>query len=223
MTSKPNPISFLLRTRKKRDKLDYNYNYSNNSINILEFPGVSKMLENGLKWWFLIPKLKRFENWPPCCLPFTRPPALALLEVKNNLGRLLASILAQVWRNITKNTKNADFKKTVPPAASHLLAPLAPLGVKKIFGRFLASISAQVWRNITKNTKNADFKKTGPPAGPVYCPPCPPWGSKKFLGGVWHLVRSNPSHLAQKIRQNHQFWSNRCMTPSVAALCSIGE
>ena len=77
-------------------------------------------------------------------------------------GRFLASISAQVWRNIIKNTKNADFKKTAPPAAPQLLAPL---GIKKIFRRFLASILAQVWRNITKNTKNADLKKTGPPGG----------------------------------------------------------
>ena len=152
----------------------------------------------------------------PLLVPFTVPPVPP--GGQKTFGRVLASTSAQVWRNITKNTKNADLKKTGPPAAPpQLLAPLAPLGVKKIFGRFLASISAQVWRNITKNTKNADFKKTGPPAGPVYCPPCPPWGSKKFLGGVWHLVRSNPSHLAQKIRQNHQFWSNRCMTPSLGA------
>ena len=48
-----------------------------------------------------------------------------------------------------------------------------------------------------------------------------PWGSKNILGGFWHLVRSNPSHLAQKISQNHQFWSNRCMTPSMGALCSV--
>ena len=39
-----------------------------------------------------------------------------------------------------------------------------------------------------------------------------------FLGGFWHLVMSNPSHLAPKNIGNHQFWSNRCMTPSVAAL-----
>ena len=52
-------------------------------------------------------------------------------------------------------------------------------------------------------------------------PPGPPRGSKKFWGGFWHLFMSNPSHLAQKIRQNHQFWSNRCMTPSVAALCIV--
>jgi hypothetical protein len=34
---------------------------------------------------------------------------------------------------------------------------------------------------------------------------------------------SNPTHLVQKIRQNHQFWSNRCMTPSVAAVCIVGS
>ena len=52
---------------------------------------------------------------------------------KQHFGGFLTSISAQVWRNITKNTKNADFKKTGPPAAPRLLAPLSPLGVKKIF------------------------------------------------------------------------------------------
>ena len=64
------------------------------------------------------------------------------------------------------------------------------------------------------------LRKLAPLLVPFTVPPVPPGGSKNFLGGVWHLVRSNPSHLAQKIRQNHQFWSNRCMTPSVAAVCS---
>ena len=144
---------------------------------------------------------------------------LAPLGFKKIFARFLASISAQIWRNVTKNTKNTDFKKTVPPAAPRLHAPLAPLEIKKKFGRLLTSISAQVLRNITKNSKNADFKKSSPPAAPNYSPPWPPWGSKKFWGGFWHLFMSNPSHLAQKIRQNHQFWSNRCMTPSVAALC----
>ena len=48
----------------------------------------------------------------------------------------------------------------------------------------------------------------------TYTRPPGPLGSKNFLGGFWHLVMSNPSHLAQKISQNHQFLSNRCMTPS---------
>ncbi len=60
----------------------------------------------------------------------------------------LASISAQLSKNITKITKNADFKKTVPPVPPvpphHLLALLAPLGIKKKLGRFLASITAQV-------------------------------------------------------------------------------
>ena len=91
----------------------------------------------------------------------------------------MASISAQVWSNIIKNTKNADFKKTAPPpAAPHLLAPL---GVKKIFGTFLASMLALVWRNITKNTKNADFKKTDPPAAlHLLAPLAPPEDQKKF-------------------------------------------
>ena len=49
-------------------------------------------------------------------------------------GRFLASISAQVWRNITKITKNADFKKTGPPAAHPFTDPnLGPLGIKKIW------------------------------------------------------------------------------------------
>ena len=127
---------------------------------------------------------------------------LSTLGIKTIFGRFLASISAQVWRNITKNTKNADFKKTVPPAGPPFTVPPCPPWGSKIFGRFLASISAQVWRNITKNTKNADFKKTGPPAGPVYCPPCPPrppWGSKNFLGGFWHLFQLKFEEMSPKI------------------------
>ena len=41
---------------------------------------------------------------------------LAPLGVRIIFWRFLASISAQVCRSITKNTKNADFKKTVPPA-----------------------------------------------------------------------------------------------------------
>ena len=37
-------------------------------------------------------------------------------EVKIIFGRFLASITAQVWRNITKIAKNVDFKKTGPPS-----------------------------------------------------------------------------------------------------------
>ena len=124
---------------------------------------------------------------------------LAPLEFKKLFVRFLASISAQIWRNVTKNTKNTDFKKTVPLAAPHLLAPLAPLGVKNFFGRFLASISAQIWRNITKNTKNTDFMKTSPPDGPVYCPPCPPWGSTIFLGSFWHLSQLKFEEISPKI------------------------
>ena len=108
-------------------------------------------------------------------------PPLAPLEVKKILGMFLASILAQVSRNITKYNMNAEFKKTVPPTVPpEYSPPLAPLGVKKFFGMFLASILAQVWWNITKNTKNADFKKTGPPGPPFTCPPVPP-GDPKVL------------------------------------------
>ena len=60
------------------------------------------------------------------------------------------------------------------------------------------------------------------PNCPQFLAPLAPLGSKFFLAGLWHLFMSNPSHLAQKIRQNHQFWSNICMTPSVAALCIVG-
>ena len=62
------------------------------------------------------------------------------------------------------------------------------------------------------------LRKLAPLLPPFTRLPGPP-GGQLFLGGFWHLVMSNPSHLAQKISQNHQFWSNRCMTPSVAALC----
>ena len=54
---------------------------------------------------------------------------LAPLGFKKIFARFLASISVQIWRNVTKNTKNTDFKKTVPPAAPRLHAPLAPLEI----------------------------------------------------------------------------------------------
>ena len=101
---------------------------------------------------------------------------LQWMGVKKNFGRFLASILDQVWRNITKNTKKADFKKIGPPVATNYSSPWPPWlswGSKK-FGRFLASILAQVGRNITKNTKYADLKKTGPQLPPITVSPLPP-------------------------------------------------
>ena len=38
----------------------------------------------------------------------------------------MASISAQVWRNITKNNKNANFKKTGPPATKPFTRPWPP-------------------------------------------------------------------------------------------------
>ena len=61
---------------------------------------------------------------------------LAPLGIKQFFGRFLACISAQVWRNIAKNTKNADFKNTGPPADPRLLAPWPPWGSKKILGGF---------------------------------------------------------------------------------------
>ena len=47
-------------------------------------------------------------------------------------GRFLASISAQVWRNITKNTKSTDFKKTGPLAGPFPVPPVPP-GDQKFF------------------------------------------------------------------------------------------
>ena len=48
-------------------------------------------------------------------------------------GRFLASISAQVWRNITKNTKNADFKKTGPLAVPPITRQPGPRESRNIF------------------------------------------------------------------------------------------
>ena len=48
-------------------------------------------------------------------------------------GRFLASISAQVRRNITKITRNVDFKKTDPPATNPFTRPPGPPGSQKIF------------------------------------------------------------------------------------------
>ena len=57
--------------------------------------------------------------WVQGCLQILRklapllvPRLLSPLGINNFLGRFLASISAQVWRNITKNTKNADGPQT---------------------------------------------------------------------------------------------------------------
>ena len=70
-----------------------------------------------------------------------------------------------------------------------------------------------------------NLRKLGPscPQLLALLAPLPPLGVKNFFGGLWRLFMSNPPHLAQEIRQNHQFWSNRCMTPSVAALCIVTD
>ena len=86
--------------------------------------------------------LRKLSPLPQLSPLNTRP--LAPLEVKKILGMFLASILAQVSRNITKYNMNAEFKKTVPP---EYLPPWPPWPLwesKKIFGMFLASILAQV-------------------------------------------------------------------------------
>ena len=62
---------------------------------------------------------------------------------------LVSSISAQVWRNISKNTKNADFWKNGPPA---ILAPLAPMGLKKISGVF--------WHLVMSNPAQKIFRIT---------------------------------------------------------------
>ena len=147
-----------------------------------------------------IPRMQILRKLSPLRVPFTVPPVPP--GGQKTFGRFLASISAQVWRNITKNTKNADFKKPEPPAAPppRLLAPLASLVVKIIFGRFLASITAQVWRNITKIAKNVDFEKTvSPSCPPNYLPPWPPWppGSQNYfweISGIYHSSSLKKHH-----------------------------
>ena len=46
---------------------------------------------------------------------------------------LVGSVSAEVWRNITKNSKNADFKKTGPQLPPITHPPWTP-GGQKIFG-----------------------------------------------------------------------------------------
>ena len=104
-------------------------------------------------------------------------------------------------------------------------APLPSQKVKIFFGGFWHLSKLKFEEISPKIPRMQISRKLSPLLPPLYSPPWPPWsplGSKKILGGFWHLFMSNPSHLAQKIRQNHQLWSNRCMTPFVAALCSGG-
>ena len=123
--------------------------------------------------------------------------------------------------------KGIDFWLILPPSCPPLPAsPWPPRGGWNFFGRFLVSSYVpstfglkKQFPNI-KNERDRFLAHIAPQLPPFTRPPVPPGGDEKFLGGFWHLLGSNPSHLAQKIGQNHQFWSNKCMTPFVAALCS---
>ena len=97
------------------------------------------------------------------------------------------------------------------------LPPCPPWRSKKFLGGFW-NLSQLKFEEISpKIPRMQILRKLAPLLVLFTVPPVPPGGQKNFLGGFWHLVRSNPSHLAQKIRKNHQFWSNRCMTPSLGA------
>ena len=78
-------------------------------------------------------KFKKTVPPSPTVPPEYLPP-LAPLGVKKILGMFLASILAQVSRNITKYNMNAEFKKTGPPQLSTLnTCPPGPPGSQKKF------------------------------------------------------------------------------------------
>ena len=114
----------------------------------------------------------------PCLLALLAP-----LRVKNFWGRFLASILAQVWRDITENTKNADFKKTGPPSCPPITCTPGPLGESKkswnIFGIYLRSSL----KKYHQKYQECRFLKN-------WHPSCPPWllsplvplGVRKFFG-----------------------------------------
>ena len=89
-----------------------------------------------------IPRMQILRKLAPLLVPFTVPPVLSPLGVNNFFGKFLASISAQVWRNITKNTKNVDVLKTGPPAGPVYCLPCLPWGTKnfwEVSGIYLSS------------------------------------------------------------------------------------
>ena len=106
----------------------------------------------------ILPKIQRMQilrklapQLPPVYLPPWPP-----WGSKKFWRRFLASISAQVCRNITKNTKNADLKKTGPPSCPPppVYLPLGPLGGQKIFceafGIYLSLFLKKCWQKYKK-------------------------------------------------------------------------
>ena len=152
-------------------------------------------------------------------VPFTVPPVPP--GGQQFFWEVSGIYLSSSLKKYHQKHQECRFSENCPPCWSRLLSPLSPLGDKKFLGGFWHLSQLKFEEISPKIPRTQILRKLAPLLPPVYLPPSwPPWGSKKFLGGFWHLFMSNPSHLAQKVRQNHQFWSNRCMTPSVAALCN---
>ena len=104
----------------------------------------------------------------------------------------------------TKNTKNADFKKTVPPAAPWLLAPLAPLRVKIFLGGFWHLSQLKFEEILPKIPRMQILRKLSPllpPPPPLFAllAPLAPLGIKTFLGGFWHLSQLKFEEISPKI------------------------
>ena len=125
---------------------------------------------------------------------------LQWMGVKKNFGRFLASILDQVWRNITKNTKKADFKKIGPPVATNYFSPWPPWGSKKILGGFWHVSQLKFEETSPKIPRMQILRKLAPLLVPFTRPPVPPGGQKFF----WEVSGIYLSSSLKKYHQKYQ-------------------
>ena len=119
------------------------------------------------------------------CPPLPSP--LSPLGIKKIFGRFLASISVQVWRNITKNTKNADFKKTGPPAGPVYCPSWPPWRSKNFLGGFWHLSQLKFEEISPKILRMQILRKLAPQLPPITRPPGPPGGQKKFweVSGIY--------------------------------------
>ena len=125
---------------------------------------------------------------------------LAPLGFKKKIVRFLASISAQIWRNITKSTKNLDFKKTVPLVAPPFTHPPGPPWEPNIFlGCFWHLSKLKFEEILPKISRMQVLRKLSPLWPPDYYPPWLSWESEIFLGGFWHLSKLKFEEISPKI------------------------
>ena len=114
---------------------------------------------------------------------------------------LVSSISAQVWRNISKNTKNSDFGKNGLPAAPLYLPPWPPWGSKKILGGFWHLFQLKFEEMSPKIPRMQILRILFPCCPPFTRPPGPFGNQKIFWLSFCHLFQLKFEEISPKIQR----------------------